>query len=58
MLQTVRHSFILFLIFIKKKTGRNIHEWQKHILFTYMCTGRSAAASEHRTRNLIGSSQL
>jgi len=35
-----------------KKTGRNIHELQGHILLTHMCTGRKATASEHRIRNL------
>jgi len=31
--------------------GCNIHEWQRHISYTYMCTGRKVAASEHQTLN-------
>jgi len=33
-------------------TGRNLHEWQGHITYTYICTGRKAAASEHQTLNV------
>jgi len=31
---------------------QHIHGRQRHLLYTYMCTGRKEAASEYGTRNL------
>jgi len=32
-----------------KKTGQNKHGWHGHFAYTFMCTGRKAAASGHQT---------